>query len=116
MSQSTQNQTFAIVETTTSLDRIRQLLALEKAVLACALVPRDASPHPYLWLDVCTDGQDAATAVRAVRSTLSTLIDAADRGLLEDFRIVSGANVLRIRDGHSRDRGTFDGPPAAQSA
>lgn len=115
MSESTHNQSFAIVETTTSLDRIRQLLAMEKAVLACALVPKEKSPHPYLWIDVCTDGSDAAMAVRAVRSTLSTLIDAADRGLLDDFRIVSGANVLKFRDGQSHDQSPIDEPRAAQS-
>ncbi|MEO5559327.1 MAG: hypothetical protein ABIO49_05930 [Dokdonella sp.] len=115
MSESTHSQSFAIVETTTSLDRIRQLLAMERAVLACALVPRATSPHPYLWIDVCADGHDAKTAIRAVRSTLSTLIDAADRGLLDDFRIVSGANVLRLRDGRSHVLLPIDEFPPAQS-
>lgn len=115
MSENTHSQSFAIIETTTSLDRIRQLLAMEKAVLACALVPRDASPHPYLWIDVCADGHDAKTAARAVRSTLSTLIDAADRGLLDDFRIVSGASVLRLRDGQSPDLLPINEPPPSQS-
>lgn len=99
MAESAHIQSFAVVETSTPMERIRQEMAMEGTLLKCILVPRAASAGTPTLIDICTDGRDTVATVRNVRSTLFALSDAADRGLIEDFRVIKGSNLLRTSAG-----------------
>lgn len=88
-------QPLAVIETVTQLEELQRLLGSEQQPAAFRLEPCGKSPHGYFWFNVCVDLSEAIDAMRTVRSVLSALLDGADRGVVEHFRIVIGADLLR---------------------
>jgi hypothetical protein len=88
-------QPLAVIETVTALDDVRRLLGNERHAAEFRLEPCVESPHGYHWFNVCVDTRDAESAIYTVRSVLGALLDLADRRLVEHFRIVTGADLLR---------------------
>jgi hypothetical protein len=88
----------AVIETVTGIEELQHLLAGEIHLAAFRLEKCAESPQGYSWFNVCVDGSDPLNAMRTVRSVLHSLLDGADRGLVEHFRIVIGADLLRHPD------------------
>lgn len=88
-------QSLAVIETATRIDELRRILGQEKHTAAFALEPCRSAPPGRAWFNIHVDGTNAINAVITVREVLCALLDGADRGLVEHFRIVSGADLLR---------------------
>jgi hypothetical protein len=89
-------RSFATVETSSSLDEIRDAIGVEHRRSAFRIVAGHASPYGSSRYDLSIDGADSRAAVETARSLLGSLLDAADRGMLLNFRIVLGADLLRV--------------------
>lgn len=91
-------QPLAVIETVTRLEELQHLLLSEPRPAAFRLEPCGKSPHGYFWFNISVDLSEVTDAMRTVRSVLSALLDGADRGVIEHFRIVIGADLLRRPD------------------
>ena len=89
-------QSLAVIETTTSLDKLRRILGEENRVATAFNLEHcnDFAPG-YPRFNVCVDASNAIQAYGAARCILLALLDAADRGMVSHFRIVLGADLLR---------------------
>jgi hypothetical protein len=86
----------AVVETTTQADDLKLLLNSENLRPNCSVEACAESPPGYHWLNLSVVDADQRAVLRSMKSALTILLDAADRGVLRNFRIVTGADVLRI--------------------
>ncbi len=102
-------QSLAVIETVTKLEELQHLLVSEPRPAAFRLEPCGKSPHGYFWFNVSVDLSEVADAMRTVRSVLGALLDGADRGVVEHFRIVIGADLLRRPDPLSHFDGEIGG-------
>ena len=100
---------FAVIETTTSLQQLQQVLATQRGPAVCQLRLCEVSPQGYSWFNLCIDDSDALQAFTTARNVLQVLLDAADRGLVQHFRIVSGADLLRTQLPSACDHGNAGG-------
>ena len=100
----------AVVETTSPIADVQQLLAAEPQAAQFRLEPCADSPPGSHWVNVCVEMTDALAAMRTIRNVLFSLLHLADRGLVEHFRIVTGSDLLRRPEPHIDD-GTPDGGP-----
>jgi len=100
----------AVVEMTSPIADVQQLLAAEPQTAQFRLEPCADSPPGSHWVNVCVEMTDALAAMRTIRNVLFSLLHLADRGLVEDFRIVTGSDLLR-RPEPRIDDGTPDGGP-----
>lgn len=105
-------QSLAVVEMTSQISHVQQLLAGESFAAEFRLEPCRESPPGSHWANVCVDMTDALAAMHTIRSVLFALLHLADRGLVEHFRIVTGTDLLR-RPEPGVDRGTRNGGPCA---
>ncbi|MEO5625383.1 MAG: hypothetical protein ABIQ70_05190 [Dokdonella sp.] len=104
----------AVIETITRLDELQRLFGDERRPAAFRIEQCEKSPQGYGWFNVLVDLSEADDAMRTVRSVLHALLDAADRGVVEHFRIVIGADLLRRADpSWQRDGETGNGPCVA---
>jgi hypothetical protein len=85
----------AVIETVSVLGELQHVLSSERHRSPFELQKCNESPQGYSWFNVCVDTSDPLEAMRTVRSILFCLLDAADRGIVEHFRIVIGADLLR---------------------
>ncbi|WP_395683642.1 hypothetical protein [Dokdonella sp.] len=102
----------AVVEMTSRISYVQQLLASESYAAEFRLEPSRNAPPGSHWVDVCVDMTDALAAMRTIRNVLLSLLHLADRGLVGHFRIVTGSDLLR-RPEPGADHGTPDGGPCA---
>jgi hypothetical protein len=100
----------AVVEMTSPIADVQQLLATEPQAAEFRLEPCADSPPGSHWVNVCVDMTDALAAMRTIRNVLFSLLHLADRGLVEHFRIVIGSDLLR-RPEPDADDGAPDGGP-----
>lgn len=104
----------AVIETITRLEELQHLLGSEQQPAAFRVEQCERSPSGYGWFNVMVDLSDANAAMRTIRSVLHVLLDAADRGVVEHFRIVIGADLLRRPDSSWQTDGeTGSGPCVA---
>ena len=85
----------AVIETITRLEDLQHELGGELRPAAFRLEQCGKSPQGYAWVNILVDLTEPTDAMRTVRSVLGALLDAADRGVVEHFRIVIGADLLR---------------------
>jgi hypothetical protein len=103
----------AVVEMTSPITGVQQILASEPQAAAFRLEPCADSPPGSHWVNVCVDMTDALAAMRTIRNVLFSLLHLADRGLVEHFRIVTGSDLLRRPESHIGDGTPDDGPCVA---
>jgi hypothetical protein len=103
----------AVVEMTSPISGVQQILASEPQAAAFRLEPCADSPPGSHWVNVCVDMTDALAAMRTIRNVLFSLLHLADRGLVEHFRIVTGSDLLRRPESHIGDGTPDDGPCVA---
>lgn len=101
----------AVIETITRLEELQHVLGGERRPAAFHLEQCEKSPQGYAWFNVLVDLSEASDAMRTVRSVLHALLDAADRGIVEHFRIVIGADLLRRPDPLGQPNGQTGGGP-----
>ena len=89
-------RSLAVVETTTEADDLKLLLRSENLRPMCTIDAHTESPPGYRWLSLSVADPDPRVAMRSMKSALTILLDAADRGVVRNFRIVTGADFLRI--------------------
>jgi hypothetical protein len=104
-------RSLAVIETVTAVAELRHVLSSERGLAPFSLEKCTESPQGYSWFNVCVDTTDAIEAMRTVRSVLFCLLDAADRGLVEHFRIVIGADLLRRSGASAREGSDIGGGP-----
>jgi hypothetical protein len=104
-------RSLAVIETITAVAQLQHVLSSERHLAPFALEKCIESPQGYSWFNVCVDTTDAIEAMRTVRSVLFCLPDAADRGLVEHFRIVIGADLLRRSGSRGREGSDVGGGP-----
>ena len=87
-------RSYAIFETSTSLDDVDRFLRAQQPSLCCELraIAGDTSVPRH---EILVLGDDVIAAFRIVRSALCMLIDGADSGVIARFKIVHGADLLR---------------------
>jgi hypothetical protein len=102
----------AVVEMTSRISYVQQLLDSESYAAEFRLEPCRNSPPGSHWVDICVDMTDALAAMRTIRNVLLSLLHLADRELVGHFRIVTGSDLLR-RPEPGADHGTPDGGPCA---
>jgi hypothetical protein len=106
----TSMQPLAVIETITRLETLQHVLGGERRPATFRLEQCEKSPHGHVWFNILVDRSEAAAALRTIRSVLCALLDGADRGVVEHFRIVIGADLLRRPDPLARrDGGTGSG-------
>ena len=104
----------AVIETITRLEDLQHLLGSAQQSAAVLIEQCEKSPHGYGWFNIMVELSDANAAMRTIRSVLHVLLDAADRGVVEHFRIVIGADLLRRPDSSWQTDGeTGSGPCVA---
>jgi hypothetical protein len=103
----------AVVEMTSPITHVQQLVAAEPQAAEFRLEPCVDSPPGSHWVNVCVDMTDALAAMRTIRNVLLSLLHLADRGLVEHFRIVIGSDLLRRPEPHVGGRTPDDGPCVA---
>ena len=101
----------AVVETVSTLGELQHALSGERHLSPFDLQKCNESPQGYSWFNVCVDTSDPVEAMRTVRSILFCLLDAADRGMVEHFRIVIGADLLRRTPPPGREGNDIGGGP-----
>lgn len=101
----------AVVETISTLGDLQHVLSTERHLSPFELHKCNESPQGYSWFNVCVDTSDPIDAMRTVRSVLFCLLDAADRGMVEHFRIVNGADLLRRFVASGREGSDMGGGP-----
>jgi len=97
-------QTFATVTTTSGLQALQAAIGMEerrttfqivpiieKSVVAPSILDKSGG-HPRF--DLRADTTNIGAAIDTVRSLLGSLMDAADRGMLGDFEITRGVDLL----------------------
>ncbi|HEU4664050.1 MAG TPA: hypothetical protein VFS55_08470 [Dokdonella sp.] len=87
--------TLAVIETTASLEDVRDLLAGFAGAAPFRIEHFIKSPHGSSWYSVCVAVSQTDDALATTRGVLEALLHFADRGLLDRFRIVWGSWVLR---------------------
>ena len=90
-------RSFATIETSSSVGEIGDAIGIEQRRSAFRIVPAGESPPGACRYDLCIDPANSAAADETARSLLGSLLDAADRGMLNHFRIVTGTDLLRTR-------------------
>jgi hypothetical protein len=103
----------AVIETASTLGELQHALSAERRLSPFDLQKCSESPQGYSWFNVCVDTSDPIDAMRTVRSVLFCLLDAADRGVVEHFRIVIGADLLRRAAPDGREGSDLGGPCVA---
>jgi len=103
----------AVIETVSTLGELQHVLSSERHLSPFDLQKCTESPQGYSWFNVCVDTSDPVGAMRTVRSVLFCLLDAADRGMVEHFRIVIGADLLRRPDPDGHERSDLGSGPCA---
>lgn len=104
----------AVIETITRLQELQHLLGSEQRPAEFRIEQCEKSPQGYGWFNIMVDLSEANAAMRTIRSVLHALLDAADRGVVEHFRIVIGADLLRRTDSSWQPDGeTGNGPCVA---
>lgn len=106
-----QMRVLAVIETLTAIDVLQHILGGEVHLAAFRLEKCAQSPLGYPWFNVYVDGSHALDTMKTIRGILYTLLDAADRGLVEHFRIVIGADLLRQPARPARKRSETGGGP-----
>ncbi|MEO7325330.1 MAG: hypothetical protein ABIW82_10930 [Dokdonella sp.] len=101
----------AVVETITRVEELQHLLGSERQPATFRLEQCEKSPQGYTWFNILVDLSEAGDAMRTIRSVLHVLLDAADRGVVEHFRIVIGADLLRRPDSSGQHEGQTGGGP-----
>ncbi len=101
----------AVVETISALGDLQHVLSTVRNLSPFELQKCNESPQGYSWFNVRVDTSDAVEAMRTVRSVLFCLLDAADRGMVEHFRIVNGADLLRRPVPPGREGSEIGGGP-----
>ncbi|MEO7433364.1 MAG: hypothetical protein ABIR62_15405 [Dokdonella sp.] len=101
----------AVVETVSTLGDLQHVLSSERDLSAFAFQKCNESPQGYSWFNVCVESADPIEAMKTVRSVLFCLLDAADRGVVEHFRIVIGTDLLRRSTPPAREGSDFGGGP-----
>jgi len=92
---------FATFEASASADDIRMLV--DEPHRAGIRIERSAdSPLGLDWFDICADENDLNTAVESTSAVLLALDAAAERGVLRDFRVLSGARISMAGAGRPR--------------
>lgn len=84
---------FATFETSAPADDIRLLLHAESSCNGAEIHRSFDSPANADWFDIYADENRLGAAVDSTASVLIALDSAADRGLLHDFRVLSGARI-----------------------
>lgn len=101
----------AVIETVTRLEELQHLLGGERPPAAFCLEQCEKSPQGYGWFNILVDLSEANDAMRTIRSVLHVLLDAADRGVVQHFRIVIGADLLRRPEPSGQRSGDTRGGP-----
>lgn len=91
----------AVFESSSCVEDLRSIVDAENPHLLYQLTLHDHAANRPVWYDLCVDFSDASRAFRAARTVLATLLDAADRGILQPLHIVTGADLLRSRFGNA---------------
>jgi len=103
----------AVVEMTSPIAGVQQLLADEPQAAEFRLEPCADSPPGSHWVNVCVDMTDALAAMRTIRNVLFSLLHLADRGLVGHFRIVTGSDLLRRPETNPDGGAPDEGPCVA---
>ena len=90
-------RSLARIETSSSVAEIGDAIGIEQRRSAFRIVPVRESPPGACHYDLYIDTANSAAADETARSLLGSLLDAADRGMLNHFRIVIGTDLLRAR-------------------
>lgn len=87
--------TLAVVETTASVEELRDLLAGFASAAPFRIEHFIRSPHGTSWYSVCVAVSQTDDALATTRAVLEALLHFADGGRLDHLRIVWGSWVLR---------------------
>ncbi|MFC4821938.1 hypothetical protein [Dokdonella ginsengisoli] len=87
---------FATFETSASDDDIRMLLLGDSNCEEAEIRNSSDSPPNASWFDVYADENRLKAAMHSTVSVLLVLDEAADRGLLHDFKVLAGARIWKM--------------------
>jgi hypothetical protein len=90
---------FATFETSAPTDDIQMVLLAQPNCVGVEIHRSDDSPANADWFDIYADENRPMAAFDSTVSALVALNSAADKGVLRDFRLLSGA---RISNGDTR--------------
>jgi hypothetical protein len=88
-------RTFVTVSTTSGLDAVQIAIGMERRRTPFQVVPVMLKAGEKPAFDLRADPTDRTAAIDTMRSLLGSLMDASDRGMLEQFEITLGADLLR---------------------
>lgn len=88
-------RTFATVTTTSGLNAIQIAIGMERRRTPFQVVPVMAKEGLRPSFDLRADPTNLGAAIDTVRSLLGSLMDAADRGMLSEFEVTAGADLVR---------------------
>jgi len=94
-SQQRRMRCFATFETSAPADDIRLLLLSESTCIGAEIHRSQDSPANADWFDIYADENHLENAFHSTASVLIALDSAADRGLLHDFRVLSGSRLSK---------------------
>jgi len=87
-------QSFATVTTSSRLEALQAAVGVEQRRTAFEIVPLADHSASHPRFDLRADSANIGAAIDTVRSLLGSLMDAADRGMLCDFKVAEGADLL----------------------
>lgn len=87
-------QTFATVGTTSGLKALHHAVGTEQRRTTFQIIPIVETSGGHPRFELRADSTNIGAAIDTVRSLLGSLVDAADRGLLRDFEVTRGADLL----------------------
>jgi len=87
-------QSFATVTTSSRLEALQAAIGVEQRRTTFEIVPLEDQSAGHRRFDLRADSANIGAAIDTVRSLLGSLMDAADRGMLCDFEVAEGADLL----------------------